>query len=416
MGILDAPGLSRATTTGFTIAGLGNSITRSNSGAYNRGDSFLDYAVLLSSGRLVSVGNYGVAGERTDQMLARVNAALADKPAFLNVEGGTNDINQGVQAGNTTAQIVASASASLRAIYETARRKGTIPVANTVPPYGFSTGLSDPRKIANEALNNWIRRHAALNGYPLVDHYVNLVDPGTINGSTATAPGNWKYPALTYTTDGTHPTPYASGIMGQLLLDALLPYLPKNRFVQPMTTSVDSTQTMFTIKNVFFNTQTTNPGVFPNNANTTGAAISNSVGVTYSMIQEAGALGFALNVALSISSTGAGGIATQNSGETFTAGDIVQVCGIFSTDGGTSTLITVNAGGTTYKVVNIAAKTAINQGYYFMEFPMPATGTVSLTMQTGNAVAGTAANAKFWYPKLFNATKHLGVTVPLTRD
>jgi len=37
-------------------------------------------------------------------------------------------------------------------------------------------------------------------------------------------------------------------------------------------------------------------------------------------------------------------------------------------------------------------------------------------MLTGNPVASTAANAKFWYPKVFNATKHLGITKPLTTD
>jgi len=361
--------------SGFTLAALGDSITRSNHGFYGGGDSFIDYAVLLSSGKLISIGNYGVAGQKATDMVGRVSAALVGRPTFLNVLAGTNDINQGVQAGQPTSQIARSTTDALRTIYDAAQQAGTIPVLNTVPPYGYSTGLSDPRKIANEAVNNWIRRHAALRGYPLVDHYVNLADPGSINGSTSSAAGNWKNPPLTYTSDGTHPTTLAAGIMGQALLDAISQYLPKHRFVQPMTTLVDSAQAMFTIKNPFFNNQSTNPGVYPNNANTLGAAISNSAGVTYTMIQEAGVLGFALNVALSSTATSSGGIATQNSGEIFAAGDVCQVSGVFSTDGGTSTLIYITNGSTTYKMVNIAAKTAISQGYYFAEFVVPETNS-----------------------------------------
>lgn len=424
MAALTRPGNAvSASSCGYSVAFLGDSILSSNHGTYQGGDSFADYAAMMSGGRLVNVGNYGIPGQRTDQMLARLPQALVDRPSFLVVLGGTNDVSQGVQAGLKNEQIVAGVRNYLGGLYAACKRAGTTPVACTVPPYGFTTGLNDQRQYANEWVNDWIRRHAALNGFPLIDFHALLVEPGIGSGGTATtgasgsAPGNWRYPPLTYTTDGTHPTAVSAGMMGQAVFNALAPLLPPVPFITPLLTVRDSAQSYSYIKNALWVTQSANPAVYPDQANTLGVSLATAAAnnITYSMVSETGYPGFALQVARA-SGSAAAGIAPQLSTAVIPAGNIVQMSGYFTTDGNIDVQAYLTLGGNTYYAVKIAKGTAITHGMYLIEVAAPTTAALgAVGVIAGNSSTG-AGTAKFWQPKVVDLTARFGTARPITAN
>lgn len=98
-------------------------------------------------GRFELLANAGVPGDRTDQVLARVEQeVVARRPAWATVLAGTNDIGQGVGAEpiifNLTRIYDALAAADIRF------------VAITIPPLVMMT----PDKVAtHEAVNAWMR-------------------------------------------------------------------------------------------------------------------------------------------------------------------------------------------------------------------------------------------------------------------
>jgi lysophospholipase L1-like esterase len=400
---------------GNTFAALGDSITQGNYGGNaGSGDAWPLYAELVSGGRIVCTGNYGVGGQRTDQYISRLPAILATKPAFVAVLGGSNDIGQLVQSGNSDLQVVGSTIRNLTHIYRLIERAGSVPILITIPPnngIGNTAAQRLQRKVCAIKLNEWIRRHALVNGWPLVDFYGPLVDDGTsnVNGQIA---GNYKASA-TYTADGTHPSAKGYGVLGAAFWNAIAPLVPP---VTAPVQSVDTVDLTQTVDNLFstplFFSSTLRPGI-PDSWFPYGAAISNSQGVTYSMATDANVLGQAQQLDFTSTATSSGGI--TNNGPSIPAGHVLQVFGMFSTDGGGSVSVQLQQNYIgIWKPMSISAGTPITRGAYFREMVWPG-GILSAVLNVV-PVSGSTASARFWYPKVLDLTAAFGITTPLTAN
>lgn len=126
--------------------------------------------------------NRGIAGERTDQILARfARDAISPEPEFVVILGGVNDIFQGVPVG--------AIEISLSKMYQWALDSGMVPVACSVLPY---SGMSSGEKTAMETLYRWILDESKTLAIPFCDTALSASDPKD----------RWS---LADTPDGAHP-------------------------------------------------------------------------------------------------------------------------------------------------------------------------------------------------------------------
>lgn len=129
--------------------------------------------------------NNGVPGQRSDQILARIPAILANNPTpgCLFVLAGTNDGSSFVSVSTFAANITA-----IKALTDAAN----VPlVLSTVPPRSSTYATQNGY---NRTYNTWLRLWCRMQGVPLADSYKELVDVTT------------GYIAASYDSgDGTHP-------------------------------------------------------------------------------------------------------------------------------------------------------------------------------------------------------------------
>ena len=141
--------------------------------------------------------NYGVSGERSDQILARTPAALQTQPSVAIVLAGVNDLYQGYP--------VEWAEDHLKKIYAMMSEKNIRVVACSVLPYNASTD-EVRRKMAE--LNDWIAAYCRSRGFIYFDGFHLLENPE--------APGT-----LTASPDGLHPDRTGYRKLGEGLADLL---------------------------------------------------------------------------------------------------------------------------------------------------------------------------------------------------
>lgn len=132
------------------IVYLGDSLTSADT-LY----SFRLLTGVLSQGRYFPgpLGNQGVAGNRTDEMLARISATTNQSPKVTVVLAGINDIIQ----GRTDAQIIAG----LTSIYAALRASGSRIVALTIAKTFGVSALNGTQEAYRQAVNAWIAGRAA---------------------------------------------------------------------------------------------------------------------------------------------------------------------------------------------------------------------------------------------------------------
>lgn len=233
---------------------LGDSIDANGSGWW------FDYLCINSSQRVTRVRNAGIGGNRTDQMLARLQTDVIDHAPQVCIFGGTtNDQSQGIAEATTRANIVA--------IYEALRAEGIKAVVRTTPPVD-NAATSAPwntvasRRAAVQRHNAWLRQWAASVGVPVFDMYAFMVDPAT--GGLKTA----------YAGDGIHPSQQAHAEFAAHLIAKGLP--------DAFQGSVDLATSLGEDGNCLF----TNNGVFVGDANADGVADgwSASSAVTKSLV------------------------------------------------------------------------------------------------------------------------------------
>ncbi|HEV8673643.1 MAG TPA: SGNH/GDSL hydrolase family protein [Methylomirabilota bacterium] len=147
------------------VTAIGDSITAGNEEAGTPYPSRLE-AMLRGRNPHARVNNRGVGGQRTTEGLASVNQALAvDRPGFLLIMEGTNDVRTGLS--------VDAAANNLREMVRRAKGNQTVPVLATVPrQVGPSSNFED----GVVALNTLIRRIAADERIALADVFSALPD------------------------------------------------------------------------------------------------------------------------------------------------------------------------------------------------------------------------------------------------
>ncbi len=105
--------------------------------------------------------NKGVSGERSDQILARFDKdVLAEKPGFLIVMAGVNDLYQGRDENFVMK--------NLEMIYRKASESKIPVLACSILPYNFMTPEVSARV---QRVNAWIREYAREHGMLFCDTY-----------------------------------------------------------------------------------------------------------------------------------------------------------------------------------------------------------------------------------------------------
>lgn len=219
MSLLDPPA-KPALPRPNTIVWLGDSITanggRQTVSPYYNSNGFWCWGQFFMGHRLQTLNNAGVAGERSDQMLARITTdVLAYSPGWCHVLAGTNDVGQAVA--------MSTIKTNLAAIWSRLDAAGIRVIAGTIPPRSTYTGTM---QSDTHELNAWIRAQGrARTNLTVVDYYAAVTDPSNgnyISSSTAGGGGQGVSP------DGIHPGNAGAPRMGKALAATLTPLLPAN--------------------------------------------------------------------------------------------------------------------------------------------------------------------------------------------
>jgi lysophospholipase L1-like esterase len=139
------------------------------------------------------VVNQGVGGDKTADMLARIDQALALNPHFVIILGGTNDLANGDVSLETMQANICEMCTKIE--YHDA-----VPIVCTVPPNSFFLEQRD-------LLNAWIVEYANTKGYGLIDFYAVIDDPSN--------PGHSN--PLLVMSDGLHPNDKGYSAMGNAI-------------------------------------------------------------------------------------------------------------------------------------------------------------------------------------------------------
>lgn len=157
--------------------------------------------------------NRGIDGQTTSQMLLRFHADVIDnRPTVVVLLAGTNDI-----AGNTGPMPPKQTGDNISAMAELASAHGIHVVLSSVLPVSDSvrkengefynqTRSRPPSKIT--AMNEWLKRYAARNGYTYLDYYGAMVDDK-----------GFVKDGITF--DGLHPNKQGYAIMNPLVEAAI---------------------------------------------------------------------------------------------------------------------------------------------------------------------------------------------------
>jgi lysophospholipase L1-like esterase len=146
----------------------------------------------------ISVRNHGVNMERTDQILARIDDALAGASVLV-VQGGINDVAQGREASETIDD--------LRRMIRRGKDAGARVLITNVLPWNNGFPAREP---VIRALNQRIQQLSTDEGVPLLDFFATLED--------ADRPGRMRDE---WTSEGDHPSLIGYRRLGELAGPAL---------------------------------------------------------------------------------------------------------------------------------------------------------------------------------------------------
>jgi lysophospholipase L1-like esterase len=151
--------------------------------------------------------NHGRYGERTDEIAARLDAAVAGAAAVV-LQGGINDVVQG--------RAVDEAAANMRALVRAAKARGVaVALADVLP---WNNGWPDAEETIR-ALNVLLGKIAADEEVILLRFHDTLEDPqrpGRMKDEWAHA-------------DGDHPSVAGYRRLGELVASALQPWLDEKK-------------------------------------------------------------------------------------------------------------------------------------------------------------------------------------------
>jgi lysophospholipase L1-like esterase len=204
----------------FRVACLGNSLYDGTSSAdtnvYDTNpetiytdSTWYNIAIAMSMGKLVRGGNFGIGGQNTAQVVARVADVInaSPRPNVCVLGELTNTVGGGADDAATLAavDVLFSGADQLAAA-------GIIPVIMNAPTRGnIAVPKTDTERQRIALANAKIARLAALRGYPLIDVHKVVTDPST---------GKFLEAA---TTDGVHYTKVYNRKVAEAALNVLLP-------------------------------------------------------------------------------------------------------------------------------------------------------------------------------------------------
>ncbi len=197
--------------TTIVVACLGDSITAGNPGwdpdparrqAEDPGDDPRSQYLYWAGARdpRLELRNFGVGGERTDQIAARLAEAAAGADVLL-VQGGINDIVQGRSSD--------AGAACLHEIVTRAKALSLAVLLADVLPWNRGWPDADP---AIRALNAAILTIGHNEGVPVLPFYATLEDPER--------PGRMR---ADWTADGNHPSVVGHRRLGEIAFPRLGP-------------------------------------------------------------------------------------------------------------------------------------------------------------------------------------------------
>lgn len=373
---------NRVAVMGASIENLSSFIVVDSNGYTTNisfGKDWPTYAMLLSGGRFDLVRNAAIGGQTTQQFIDRFTTDITPyRPSLVPLGSIENDIQSGFSLNHHKVNI--------RTLTDKCRAIGAVPVWRSAMPH-FTTAVHTPTQIYNA----WLRRFCADEGLPFIDFWTVLADPAT---------GLYKVGLTAEPGAGIHPNEAGAKMLASYWLSEMTSMLPPNRIMMP-TGPNDTGQLLPT------------PGFTTNVSGTpTGwNAISGSPsGVTRSMIADPNGYGQLMrhaHVASAVtiaSQTNSANIVANGAAN---AGDVLEISGVFSSDGGVaaSVIVSLITDGTTPSLTRVpvsAITSVLDHASYRMAFTMPP-GFVrmSVSCQTAN---GTGV-VDFGYPMVRNLTK-----------
>lgn len=167
----------------------------------------------LMKGNLRVAYSGGVSGNRTDQMLARLNNAINSGAGILFIWGGVNDIAQSFPTATTSG---VTAFNNIKLMAETARLAGIVPIVTTETPVTSGWNATQYAQLyeLNARLANYVQ---TTTGVQLLDMHAQVVD------FTSATPGTVKSGVYT---DATHVNNLGAYLGGVALYSILTNFVP----------------------------------------------------------------------------------------------------------------------------------------------------------------------------------------------
>jgi lysophospholipase L1-like esterase len=211
------------------IAILGDSTSYQNTYgiALNlRAIGYMTWATILSDRKLNfnNTLNFGVPGDTTAMMLARLNAAIgimkSNNVNFCVVKGGTNDVT--AATGSDQTSFYNTTISNIKKICATLISNEITPVV--LPITARSATISATQMLLLQRINNWIREYAATTRDVLIcDATLHIIDQNTDNNSYPIGATTGSVTATTY--DGLHESVRGAFYVGRELVNTILPYV-----------------------------------------------------------------------------------------------------------------------------------------------------------------------------------------------
>lgn len=151
----------------------------------NYGYSF--WASQVSGAFCPTTNNFGVGGDTTAQMLARISAVVASSADIVLFMGGTND--------RTSSMTVADTKRNILAIVRRLQKAGKIVIVGNDTPRFASKALTAPQQLDHEAIRDWINTELS-KLTPVADTYSQILPSDLHDDLHPNVKGAYKMGAL----------------------------------------------------------------------------------------------------------------------------------------------------------------------------------------------------------------------------
>lgn len=255
--------------------------------------------------------NAGVSGQRTDQILSRINTVIDKYPDWVFVLGGINDIINGISV-----DVIVS---NLKTICQTLSDNSINVVLVSIAPNNQSAGNSTKVSLVNQAMKEWCA--TTTYGVIFADIYTPLVNATSTAGALLSGMSD----------DNLHLSAKGARVAGKAVADVIQPLLPtRNCLVSSASADylIDATAKQLLSNPLMAGTTGTVSGSGASGSLATswlGGTTSGTVTSVF-LAGQARADGIGLNQRITVTSAGSGAIVNMrqsNLQTRFSAGDTI---------------------------------------------------------------------------------------------